>query len=134
MPVCLATLLQPAATIICLFDTLLLKGYRYFVVLDASRQPKSEGSCNFHPPRKSFESSHLVALNPRRQKAKQPRPTINHTFRDSVLFFSHQYYNRPQSTDEIVIEVAQWRFKIVLSNEEEQTIKMKEAVRRRRKS
>jgi hypothetical protein len=79
-------------------------------------------------------SNHIVALNPRRQKAKQPRPTINHTFRDSVLFFSHQYYNRPQSTDEIVIEVAQWRFKIVLSNEEEQTIKMKEAVRRRRKS
>jgi hypothetical protein len=33
-----------------------------------------------------------------------------------------------------VIVVASWRFKIALPNEEEQTIKMKEAVRRRRKS
>jgi hypothetical protein len=34
----------------------------------------------------------------------------------------------------IVVAVAQWRFKIVLPNEEEQMINMKKAVRARRKS
>jgi hypothetical protein len=74
----------------------------------------------------------LLLLDNREDKKRTPTHSRSIT---PLEFFPSPFYNIIIDLNlQIVIVVAQWRFKIALPNEEEQTIKMKEAVRRRRKS